>query len=102
LGLRDNKSIIDTNIDAKDNKIREIGVVKPKDKEVIGAVINKVIKVAVNKGIEAIINNNISKEVVNNKKKMFSAFDDSRDEDYRKSNKDIAEDNKSSSEVGVD
>ncbi|KAH8745723.1 hypothetical protein BGZ57DRAFT_862437 [Hyaloscypha finlandica] len=101
LGLRDDEGVVDTNTDAENDEVEEIGAVEPRDEEVTRVVINKVVEIAVDEGIEVVINNNVSEEVVDDEEEVFSAFDDSGDEDYRESSED-AEDSKGSSEVGVD
>ncbi|KAH6722779.1 hypothetical protein BKA61DRAFT_569286 [Leptodontidium sp. MPI-SDFR-AT-0119] len=84
-------------------QVKEINVGESRDKEGGGEVRNEVIKKVVNEGIKVVINNQVREEVVDNKGKVFSAFDDSRDEDYRESSEDIIEDSEGDlSEVKVD
>ncbi|KAF8861416.1 hypothetical protein BDZ45DRAFT_723822 [Acephala macrosclerotiorum] len=89
LGLREDESVVDASIDVEDDKVEKIGEVKTRDEEIAEAVVNKV----VDKSVEA---------VVDNEEEVFSAFDDSGDEDYKESSEDGVEDGEGgSSEVEI-
>jgi hypothetical protein len=71
--------------------------------EVPEAVVNKVIEVVVNEGLEAVVGGEVGEEVVDDDEEVFSAFDNSGDEDYRESSEDVVgEGEGGSSEVEVD
>jgi hypothetical protein len=93
LGLREDEGVVDASIDVEDDKVEEIGEVETRDEEVAEAVVNKVVEVVVDEGVEA---------VVDDEEEVFSAFDDSGDEDYKESSEDGVEDGEGgSSEVEV-
>jgi hypothetical protein len=72
LSLGDGTYIADTSVKEGNDMVKKVGVVKAKDKQAVSIVINC-------KG---------GKEVINDNKKVFSAFNNSKDKDYKKSNKD--------------
>jgi hypothetical protein len=93
LGLRDDEGVVDASADAENDEVEEIGAVEHREGEVTGAVVDEVVEVVVDEGVEA---------VVDDEEEVFSAFDDSGDEDYRESSEDVVEDSEGSSEAGVD
>jgi hypothetical protein len=64
--------VANTSAKEENNVIEKINVVKAKDKKAVSIVINY-------KG---------DKEVINNSKKVFSTFNNNKDKNYKKSNKD--------------
>jgi hypothetical protein len=101
--LRDGEGVIDASADAENDRVEEIGAVEPRVEEVDRSVVNEVVKVVVDEGVEAVVVGEVGEEVVDDEEEVFSAFDDSGDEDYRESSEDVVEDGEGgSSEVGVD
>jgi hypothetical protein len=71
LSLGDNVCVANTNVKKRNSVVKKVSVVKAKDKQTVSIVINY-------KG---------DKEVINNNKKVFSTFDNNKDKNYKKSNK---------------
>jgi hypothetical protein len=72
LSLKDSMCVADISAEKRNNVVKKVGVIKAKDKEAINIVINY----------------KDSKEVINNSEKVFSAFNNNKDKNYKKSNKD--------------
>jgi hypothetical protein len=70
--LGDGTCVINTSAKRGNDIIEKVSIVKAKDKQAISIVINC-------KG---------DKKVINNNKKVFNVFDNNKDKDYKKSNKD--------------
>lgn len=88
LGVRDEEGVVDTSTDVENYEVEEIGVVKARDEEVARVDVNEVVEVVVDEGVS---DNEVGETVVNDEE-VFSAFDDSGDEDYRESSEDVGED----------
>jgi hypothetical protein len=72
LSLRDSMYIVDTSAERGNNIVEKVSVVKARNKQAISVVMNY----------------KSDKEVINNSKEVFNAFNNSKDKDYKKSNKD--------------
>ena len=71
LSLRDSTYVVDTSAKKGNNIVKKVSVVKAKDEQAVSVIMNC-------KG---------SKKVINNSKKVCSTFNNSKDKDYKKSNK---------------
>jgi hypothetical protein len=72
LSLGDSVCVTDISAEKENSMVEKVGVVKAKDEQAVNIVINC-------KG---------DKEVINNSKKVFSAFNNNKNKDYKESNKD--------------
>ena len=103
LGLRDDEGVVDASTDVGNDEVEEISVGESRDEEGGGEVGNEVVEKVVDEGVEVVVDNQVGEEVVDDEGEVFSAFDDSGDEDYRESSEDVVEDSEGdSSEVEVD
>jgi hypothetical protein len=72
LSLKDSVYVTDISAKKENSIVKKVGVVKAKDKQTVNIVINC----------------KDSKKVINNNKKVFSTFNNNKNKDYKKSNKD--------------
>lgn len=79
LGLRDDEGVVDASTDVGNDKVEEITVGESRDEDGGGEVGNEVVE----SGVEV---------AVDDEGEVFSAFEDSGDEDYRESSEDVVED----------
>jgi hypothetical protein len=78
LGVRDEEGVVDASTDVENDEVEEVA----------RADVNEVVEVVVDEGVS---DNKVGETVVNDEE-VFSAFDDSGDEDYRESSEDVGED----------
>jgi hypothetical protein len=72
LSLRNSVCVANISVKKENNIIEKVSIIKAKDKKTVNIVTNY-------KG---------NKKVINNNKKMFSTFNNNKNKDYKKSNKD--------------
>jgi hypothetical protein len=72
LSLRNSICVANTSAKKRNNIVEKVGVVKARDKQAVSVVMNY----------------KSGKKVINNNKKVFSMFNNNKDKDYKKSNKD--------------
>jgi hypothetical protein len=72
LSLGDSACVADTSAKKGNNIVKKVSVIKARDKQAVNVVINC----------------KDGKEVINNNKKVFNTFNNNKDKDYKKSNKD--------------